>query len=624
MSAVNSRRAPPSRGGLARLVSKFENLGTSSNTNRNNGATYEAIDRPPVENKLSETPLVHGEEKDGIETSRAATSPSPAPIRASPVKHNDTAQPRPVVKDTHIRQTTTPSFKPRKPLARSGSVVAEMRRLFERGSDENTVSNNTPATYEPTRVASPTTTNECNDHKTPFHANSRAKESSKIGIIPTDAGDLEELDQQEEKDAVPDLIPFYHHVEHPECLPRPLASPDRSSQRSEESNVGVESKTSIWQRGTEHRFKLQGGAFLHKTPSPLKNMIVTGIGAWHPKTCSTSPEQALHSENGIIRGGHKKDPTNSSLSRREGGDLKELHQVKSPLLKVSRSVPLHQSKVSNLRKKFDGTLQSSAPARYTSRVDGSLPAHSMAVSAKRGLKETIGLFESLSHQTNGEDELDHIPKAYSSPIFLDSNGRSSNKRQDEKLTTRAWDVTPVPRLLSPLESGIPRSYSQSPDMGTLSSQASDVKPLLYTKPSVLKASRYRGFGSIFKSDRRRKMNTSSEDAGPRGYPEQRRGFNVDSEGGFDLQSQYGAGPSEEVPTNTCESFPVKHRLSIVDRHPSLRLLSRRLVSRSHGLFVSQAHCTLEQPQPIRGGEIRRITSLCKDRMAALRARPQTE
>lgn len=137
------------------------------------------------------------------------------------------------------------------------------------------------------------------------------------------------------------------------------------------------------------------------------------------------------------------------------------------------------------------------PARYTSKVDGSLSTHSMATSAKRGLKETIGLFESMSHQTDGEDKFDHIPKAYSSPIFLESNGRSSNERQHGEMTVRAWDVTPTPRLLSPLESGSLRSYSQSPDMDTLSSQASDAKPLLYTKPSALKTSRYtRGFVSV--------------------------------------------------------------------------------------------------------------------------------
>ncbi|UKZ86670.1 uncharacterized protein TrAFT101_002495 [Trichoderma asperellum] len=311
---------------------------------------------------------------------KVATPPSPAPISSSPAKYNGTAQSGPAVKDIHITDTATPSLKPRRPLVRSGSVVAEMRRLFERGS----------ATYEPQRVASPTTTNGRNDLKTPFDVNSRANELSKTGILPTKAGDLEKLDQQEEKDAVPDLIPFHHHhVEHSECLPRPLASPDRSSRRLNENNIGIESKASIWQRGTETRFKLQGGAFLHKTPSPLKNMIVTGIGAWYPKTCNTSPEEVPRSESEIMTS-HQTDALNSSLSQRDGterdltehsqpyvplshprqdtvssstthatSDPKELHHIKSPSLKTSRSVPSHQSKVSSLRKKFDSSLPSS-------------------------------------------------------------------------------------------------------------------------------------------------------------------------------------------------------------------------------------------------------------------------
>ncbi|UKZ67803.1 uncharacterized protein TrAtP1_008961 [Trichoderma atroviride] len=252
----------------------------------------------------------------------------------------------------------------------------------------------------------------------------------------------------------------------------------------------------------------------------------------------------------------------------------------------------------------------------------------MATSAKQGLKETIGLFESMSHQNDGEDLFDYIPKAYTSPDILQSgipNGSPFQQKQHGQMAAKAWDVTPTPRLLLPLEDRPPRSYSRSPDMDTISSQASDVKPLLYTKPSTLKASRHRrGLGSILRPGWRRKVKTSYEDAGPHGHPEPRRGFNVDGEGGFDLQSQYGADNYEEMSENTCESFPVKHRLSIIDRHPSLRLLSRRFISRSHGLFVSQAHCPLQQPQPVRGGEIRRITSLCKDRMAAFRARPQTE
>lgn len=137
------------------------------------------------------------------------------------------------------------------------------------------------------------------------------------------------------------------------------------------------------------------------------------------------------------------------------------------------------------------TPSGQAPARYTSRVDSSLPIQAMATSAKRGLKETIGLFESMSHQTDGEDGFDYIPKAYSSPVFLQPNGTPHQERQHGQMATKAWDVTPTPRLLLPLEGRLPRSYSQSPDMDTISSQGSDVKPLLYTKPSTLKASRHR-------------------------------------------------------------------------------------------------------------------------------------
>jgi hypothetical protein len=203
----------------------------------------------------------------------------------------------------------------------------------------------------------------------------------------TIAGGLEESDQQEGTDAVPDLIPF--HVEHPECLPRPLASPDRSSRRSEESSAGAKNKTSVGQRGTGTRFKLQGGAFQHKTPSPLKNMIVTGIGAWYPKDCNSLPEEVPRSESEILNN-DQKDAENFSLTGREEtepdlaehslpdaplhppckdtessstahtiSDPKKLHQLKSPVLKTSRSVPSHESKVSSLRKMFDSSLPSS-------------------------------------------------------------------------------------------------------------------------------------------------------------------------------------------------------------------------------------------------------------------------
>ncbi|KAL7792589.1 hypothetical protein V8C37DRAFT_409923 [Trichoderma ceciliae] len=692
MSAITSRRAPPPQGGLARLVSKFENLGASSKPNRNIGGAHEVRHHPTIISKPPSASSEHDQVQDSMaQASRTVASPSLRLNSAFLATHDGAAQLEPPVGDDHDGDAVTPSSKVGRLISRRGSVVADLRRLFERGPGENAASKIAPTpTYEPKHVASPITMNECYDHKPSSFANSPGKGSLEIGTSSTGTGGPAKIDQQEERDVVPDLVSLHSHIERPEYLPRPLASVNRSSPRRPEqgSSVGVESKKSIWQRGTEPRFKLQGGVFLHKNPTPLKNMIVTEMGAWCPKPRDTSPEVVPHSE----KASSKNEPKDSSLEQGErsgpdlletlqpyiplchpcqdallsstahaAGDLKGLHKSKGPSLPTSRSVPSYQSKVSSLRRKFDSSLSSSdeqplvqskgiktdptsrlsrpetplrsspsrqGPARHTSRLDGSLPTQSRASSANRGLKETIGLFESMSHQTNREDRFGHIPKAYSSPVFVKSAVTESNfhsDKQHEEAATEAWDLPLSPRLLSPVENGPRRSYSRSSGMDSISSQASDVKPLLYIKPSTLRESRHgRSFGAKIRSDWRRKMKSSSGDSERHSYPAQRQGFNVDGEGGTDSQQQYWVKSCEQMSTNDCEAFSGERKLGIVDRHPSLRLLGRRLISRSHGLFVSQAHCTLEQPQPIRGREIRRLTSLCRDRMAALRTRAQTE
>jgi hypothetical protein len=137
MSAVNSQRALPPQGGLARLVSKFENLGGSSKPVRNDG---EASGSAFFDSRPSKTPSVHDGVQDAAESSKAATSQPPAPNSASPAKHEYTAHSELAIENLHITNNSTPPSKPKRPLARSGSVVAEMRRLFERGSIENNAS----------------------------------------------------------------------------------------------------------------------------------------------------------------------------------------------------------------------------------------------------------------------------------------------------------------------------------------------------------------------------------------------------------------------------------------------------------------------------------------------------
>lgn len=235
-------------------------------------------------------------------------------------------------------------------------------------------------TYEPKRVASPTTTTECNDHKplslagSPMKGSSTTNEASRLA------------NGQEETDIVPDLDSIHGHVEHPEYLPRPLTSPDRFSRPPGENKAAMDDNKSTWQRN-EPRFKIQGGVFLHKTPAPLKNMVVTDVGTWRPMPLDTS-EVTLRSEDGDLRNDDQhlahsfervkgddpellenlqtgvtlcypcRDIVLSSMTYTDD-DAKEPRGQRGQLFPTSRSFPSQQSKVSNLRRKFDSALPSS-------------------------------------------------------------------------------------------------------------------------------------------------------------------------------------------------------------------------------------------------------------------------
>jgi hypothetical protein len=193
-----------------------------------------------------------------------------------------------------------------------------------------------------------------------------------------DSGTL--ANRQEERDIVPDL------VEHPEYLPRPLTSPDRFSRPPREDKAAIEDNKSTWQRN-EPRFKIRGGVFLHNTPVPLQNMVVTDVGTWRPNPLDTS-ELALHSEDRKLRNDDQhlvhsfervkgdgsellenlqsgvtlcypcRDIVLSSMTYTDG-DAKEPRGQGGLLFPTSRSFPSQQSKVSNLRRKFDSALPSS-------------------------------------------------------------------------------------------------------------------------------------------------------------------------------------------------------------------------------------------------------------------------
>ncbi|EGR47387.1 uncharacterized protein TRIREDRAFT_108702 [Trichoderma reesei QM6a] len=638
MSSASVRPAPPSsQGGLARLVSRFESLDASPKSRPGVGGAQKTRGRPPVASKIPAPSSSAEPRLKRITTTgpipRSVTSSSLAPAKALPVKNGLLKSP---VKHRRVGNAVA---SPSAGVAQGGSVVAQRRRLFERGLDENIA----PNTYEPKRVASPAPL----DDKAPSLADSPAKASSIISVGVDEA--LSGL--HDEKDVVPDSMTPTSQVAHPEYLPPPLASSRPSSRNQEESEAGAQGKKDTSQRGSEPRIKLQGGIFLPKPPSPLKSMVVTDVGGWPSKPSDTIPEVVLSGSSSVKT--NPQEASGSSPDKQEkdlntpsevtlcypcheavllssASDALQALKERSGSSLATSKIPSPQSKVSNLRTKFDGTLPSSvsmpAVSKRRSQADTKQlntktpvrPSSAMQVSLRPGprrdgrqipqrlkdgtLKEKIGLWESRSQQEKRESK-SRIPRTALPPKFskaATTKRISASQGQGQgKATIRTFDGAPSP-MTSSADDGSRHSSSRSPVVDSVSSQTIDVKPLPYSKPSLLKPTR------------------------------QTKSFvyNVDGEGGVTLEQQPyqemqfpGAWPDEDCN----DSSPTQEGPTVVSRHPSLRFLSRRLMSRSQGLFfVSQARCTLEQPQPVRGREMRRLASLCRERMAALRGRAQTE
>lgn len=134
MSSVSTRRAPTSQGGLARLVSKFENLGASK-APQDVGSAGEARHDPIPASKFSDAQPVKKNARDYVVgPSKTLASPSLAPPSVT------RGQLETPLRDSHAGTTAPPSSKIGKLISRRGLAVADMRRLFERGNDKTVTS----------------------------------------------------------------------------------------------------------------------------------------------------------------------------------------------------------------------------------------------------------------------------------------------------------------------------------------------------------------------------------------------------------------------------------------------------------------------------------------------------
>ncbi|KID96968.1 hypothetical protein MAJ_07108, partial [Metarhizium majus ARSEF 297] len=61
-----------------------------------------------------------------------------------------------------------------------------------------------------------------------------------------------------------------------------------------------------------------------------------------------------------------------------------------------------------------------------------------------------------------------------------------------------------------------------------------------------------------------------------------------------------------------------------ERRRTWRLSGRRWTSRSNTPFIARVNCALEQPQPVRVNEMKRLASLCREKMTMRKDRAQTD
>ncbi|KAF7552366.1 hypothetical protein G7046_g7435 [Stylonectria norvegica] len=264
------------------------------------------------------------------------------------------------------------------------------------------------------------------------------------------------------------------------------------------------------------------------------------------------------------------------------------------------------------------------------------------------LREKIGLFESLSRQGLDGETSSCSPKAASSdrPLLseyrrkLSGMGKSNHMKGALRRLSASWK-----RRSSERSSG---SQQDSLLLG-----CNDTRDTWWVKRDSVATSKAAARRMPPSSGRLRSHATSSDgretprQAFPQGDPSSPRerkhgnrqsdhsslaaqGMNVNGESGLRISTR--GSPSKASLSErrlyqkaTCVIHPLGVEEEFVSRRFSIsesvrdeveltRAQTRRRISRSGGPFVAKSYCALEQPKPIRANELKRLVSLCKEKV----------
>ncbi|KAK5994910.1 hypothetical protein PT974_03298 [Cladobotryum mycophilum] len=624
-----------SNGGLAHLLAKFEAMGASPSVEHKQDPSSD-IDHPPVTGPAPTSIPV-------TEPEQAPQAPAPAlkrrgammsyrepktignyalstpPLLSAPsfiaTPHPSPSIPERILTEAIPTATSIPASpsKDDESVQRKNSVVAERRRLFERDSQ----SGKSATSAAPTIKSEPKSTSSSK----PPSLLDRGKKSS-IPSLPRlehgllsldalsssiDAPDLSPIQRKDEHDSPFDSIFSFDNIQHPEYLPKPLKSATQSPPRTDRISPAVERR----ETGSPILLSMIPKSIQRK-PVPQATMTTVDKGSpWGPPPAyeqifptRASPYRAAKPAGTLSDTGkpNKKTLIPSPKSRSDVPSARNENLNTAP-------APLRTERAS----RFD-TKSPPVPISFrheevhqTPRDSVSQPKiPSSATSHPRQLKDRIGIFESLSSSRENVG-LRGIPKVASSPA-LQRNAAPKSPSHDDKDQSRFqdnWWNKPTSRIQNRLRVPARTSGAESPNIAE-----NGANRLRYSKPSKSGASQYAP-----------SMNSPS----PGITRVQRNGFNVDGEAGPCVYQPSAPSGYQEAPENDGVAILPKLGLNDKDRQPSgHRILGRRWISRTNGPLVAKVNCALEHPKPVRAGEMRRLASICKDKVVGWKLRSQTE
>lgn len=245
------------------------------------------------------------------------------------------------------------------------------------------------------------------------------------------------------------------------------------------------------------------------------------------------------------------------------------------------------------------------------------------------LRETIGLFESMSYGSNLSASCQATARSAKSPAAGDIKVQKRNDRgtAHQRPKGSLCNLSSTWGRKSAKREKVLDSFPDYPEMWKTNSIKGKTGKSFHTQLCELSQPRSNPY--VTNKDKPLYESYSNTrkvwDSWARGHKDVHNGDDV----GYHYTSLHASvlDPNQDQPVyveETSSVYSTDANPAVQEAIEAARRRSRRWISRSSGTLVSQAHCRLEQPKPVHANEVKRLISLCKTRVVGHKRRGNTE